>query len=137
MTSAEVRLSAAEAAESVDGGEAVGILSLEAVRGMATALSQGTTVAREASRPSSACWELRVAAYNVPLPRRRSQALPSPRRRRPHLSFETMQLSTDAGLTMAVYIAEPGSPSNDALNLLASWAATLDQAETARATDGP
>jgi len=48
-----------------------------------------------------------------------------------------MQLSTDAGLTMAVYIVEPGSPSNDALNLLASWAATLDQAETARATDGP
>ena len=65
MTSAEVRLSAAEAAESVDGGEAVGIPSLEAVRGMAAALSQGTTVAREASRPSSACWELRLAAYNV------------------------------------------------------------------------
>ena len=32
--------------------------------------------------------------------------------------------------------AEPGSPSEDALNLLASWAATVDQAETAQAADG-
>jgi hypothetical protein len=33
-----------------------------------------------------------------------------------------------------VYTAEPGSPSGDALNLLASWAATLDQQE--HATEG-
>jgi polyhydroxyalkanoate synthase len=40
-----------KAAESVDGGEAVGIPSLqEAVGGLAIALSQGTTVAREAGR---------------------------------------------------------------------------------------
>jgi len=51
------------------------------------------------------------------------------------LNFETMELSADAGLTMAAYTAEPGSPSQDALNLLASWAATLDQAETARAAN--
>ena len=51
MTSEETRLTAAEAAESVDGGEAVGIPSLwDAVSGMAAALRQGTTVAREASR---------------------------------------------------------------------------------------
>jgi polyhydroxyalkanoate synthase len=51
VTSAEARLTAAEAAESVDGGEAVGIPSLwDAVRAMAAALSQGTTVAQEASR---------------------------------------------------------------------------------------
>ena len=47
-----------------------------------------------------------------------------------------MKLSADAVLTMAVYTAEPGSPSHDALNLLASWAATLDQAEAANAVDG-
>ena len=47
-----------------------------------------------------------------------------------------MGLSADAGLTMAVYTAEPGSLSHDALNLLASWAVTLDQAETDRAMDG-
>jgi len=44
-------MTATKAAESVDGGEAVGIPSLqEAVGGLATALSQGTTVAREAGR---------------------------------------------------------------------------------------
>ena len=41
-----------------------------------------------------------------------------------------MQLSAGTGLTMAVYTAEPGSASHDALNLLASWAATSDRTET-------
>ena len=52
------------------------------------------------------------------------------------LAYETMQFTADQGLTMAVYTAEPGSTSEEALNLLASWAATLDQAETAHVTDG-
>ena len=47
-----------------------------------------------------------------------------------------MKLSADAGLMMAVHTAEPGSPSHDALNLLTSRAATLDQAEAANAVDG-
>jgi hypothetical protein len=34
-----------------------------------------------------------------------------------------------------VYGAEPGSASQDGLQLLASWAATLDQAEPAQAPD--
>jgi hypothetical protein len=46
-----------------------------------------------------------------------------------------MPLPADVGLTMAAYSAEAGSTSQDALRLLASWAATLDQAETPRATD--
>jgi len=51
VTTAQTRLTAAEAAESVDGGEAIGIPSLRAaVSGMAAALRQGTTVAQEASR---------------------------------------------------------------------------------------
>ncbi len=37
---------------------------------------------------------------------------------------------------MAVYTAKPGSSAHDALNLLANWAATLDQAEAAKAVDG-
>ena len=49
------------------------------------------------------------------------------------LTFEALDLAADAGLRVSAYTAEPGSPSEDALNLLASWAATLDQAETARA----
>jgi hypothetical protein len=51
------------------------------------------------------------------------------------LTFETMQLSADAGLTMFVYTAEAGSKSEQALNLLASWTATADHPETASATD--
>jgi transcriptional regulator with XRE-family HTH domain len=51
------------------------------------------------------------------------------------LTFETMELSADQGLRMFVYTAEVGSKSEEALNLLASWAATLDQAERANVTD--
>jgi len=50
MTSTDAKLTAGEALESVNGGEAVGMPSLrDAVSGLAAALSQGTTVAREAS----------------------------------------------------------------------------------------
>ena len=52
------------------------------------------------------------------------------------LTFETMELTADAGLTMAVYTAEPGSQSEQALSLLASWTLTTDMAELATATDG-
>jgi transcriptional regulator with XRE-family HTH domain len=52
-----------------------------------------------------------------------------------HLTFEMMELRGDAGLTILTYTAEPGSKSEEALNLLGSWAATLDQAETADAMD--
>jgi MmyB-like transcription regulator ligand binding domain len=51
------------------------------------------------------------------------------------LTFETMELSADSGLTMFAFTAEPGSKSEEALNLLGSWAATVDEAETAHATD--
>jgi transcriptional regulator with XRE-family HTH domain len=44
------------------------------------------------------------------------------------LSFETMQLTADSGLRIAAYTAEAGSKSEDALSLLGSWSATLDQA---------
>jgi MmyB-like transcription regulator ligand binding domain len=52
------------------------------------------------------------------------------------LSYEAMEFSAHTGLTMWAYTAEPGSKSEQALNLLASWAATPDQPETAHATDG-
>jgi hypothetical protein len=42
-----------------------------------------------------------------------------------------MDLSADAGLTIMAYTAEPGSKSAEALSLLGSWAATLDQANLA------
>jgi transcriptional regulator with XRE-family HTH domain len=47
-----------------------------------------------------------------------------------NLTFEAMELVADPGLTMFVYTAEPGSKSEQALNLLASWTATPDQEST-------
>jgi hypothetical protein len=44
------------------------------------------------------------------------------------LTYETLQLMAHTGLMRFVYTAEPGSKSNEALNLLASWAATPDEA---------
>jgi hypothetical protein len=35
-----------------------------------------------------------------------------------------MELPADPGLRINIYTAEPGSPSEDALKVLASWAAT-------------
>jgi hypothetical protein len=43
------------------------------------------------------------------------------------LTFEAMELVADPGLSMFVYSTEPGSKSEEALNLLASWTATLDE----------
>ncbi len=43
------------------------------------------------------------------------------------LTCEALDLAADAGLRISAFTAEPGSPSDDALNLLASWAATIDR----------
>jgi transcriptional regulator with XRE-family HTH domain len=44
------------------------------------------------------------------------------------LAYEGLELAADPGLTLTIYTAEPGSPSEEALRLLASWASTPDQA---------
>jgi len=46
-----------------------------------------------------------------------------------------MDLTADAGLTVVTYSAEGGSRSEEGLNLLATWTATLHQEETARGAD--
>lgn len=40
------------------------------------------------------------------------------------LAYEGMSLEAEPGLTLTVYAAEPGSPSAERMDLLASWAAT-------------
>jgi hypothetical protein len=48
------------------------------------------------------------------------------------LSFEALELPADPGLRINVYTADPETPSEDALKVLASWAATqLNTAEAA------
>jgi transcriptional regulator with XRE-family HTH domain len=40
------------------------------------------------------------------------------------LAYEELSITADPGLVLMIYTAEPGSPSADRLQLLASWAAT-------------
>ncbi|MEV8426888.1 helix-turn-helix transcriptional regulator [Streptomyces niveus] len=47
-----------------------------------------------------------------------------------HLNFESMELTADPGLTLTAFSAEAGSPDDDALRVLASWAATHHTADT-------
>ena len=49
----------------------------------------------------------------------------------PDLDHEVMQLSAESGLLLAVFSAEPGSRSANALDLLASWTATPEQGQAA------
>jgi transcriptional regulator with XRE-family HTH domain len=42
------------------------------------------------------------------------------------LTYDAMELPADPGLILIAYSAEPGTPAHDGLNLLASWAATLE-----------
>ena len=51
------------------------------------------------------------------------------------LSFESFPLAADPGQSLLTYTAEPGSPTQDALNLLASWAATTDNVELPASTN--
>lgn len=45
-----------------------------------------------------------------------------------HLSFEVLALHADPGLDLVAFSAEPGSPDDDALQLLATWAASGEDA---------
>lgn len=42
------------------------------------------------------------------------------------LAFEGLDMAAEPGLTLTIYTAEPGSPSEEGLRLLASWAATQE-----------
>lgn len=40
------------------------------------------------------------------------------------IAYEGLEMAAEPGLTLTIYTAEPGSPSEEAMRLLASWAAT-------------
>ncbi|WP_410643565.1 helix-turn-helix transcriptional regulator [Amycolatopsis sp. lyj-346] len=46
------------------------------------------------------------------------------------LAYEGLELAAEPGLTLTVYTAEPGSPSEEALRLLSSWTATQEAEHT-------
>ena len=53
-----------------------------------------------------------------------------------HLGYESADLLSESGLTLTIYAAEPGSPTAEALRLLASWA-LVEAAPTITAASSP
>jgi transcriptional regulator with XRE-family HTH domain len=77
----------------------------------------------------------RWAAHNVRIHRTGVKRVHHPIVGDLDLTFEMLQLTADPGLNLLTYSAEPGTPSEDALKLLGSWAATVDRDQPAPATD--
>ena len=69
-------------------------------------------------------FRVRWAAHNVKFHRTGVKRLHHPVVGDLTLAFEALELPGDTGQQMNVYTAEPGSPSHEALGLLASWTST-------------
>ncbi|MGC0417699.1 helix-turn-helix domain-containing protein [Embleya sp. AB8] len=69
----------------------------------------------------------RWAAHNVLRHRNGVKRLHHPVVGELTLGYEALELPADTGLTLMAYSAEPATPTCDALNLLAAWAATMDR----------
>nr|WP_253759424.1 helix-turn-helix transcriptional regulator [Nonomuraea thailandensis] len=74
----------------------------------------------------------RWASHDVQYHRSGMKRLRHPVVGRLDLDFESMELPSDPGLTLAVYTAAAGTPAADGLKMLASWAATQDLTEAPR-----
>ena len=77
----------------------------------------------------SDAFRVRWAAHDVRFHRTGSKRLRHPLVGELEISYETMTLDADEGLRVALYTAEPGSASQQALDLLASWTATPELTE--------
>jgi transcriptional regulator with XRE-family HTH domain len=73
------------------------------------------------------------AAHHVRLHTQGSKRLNHPIVGELELSYDRLELTAEPGLMIAVFSAEPGSPSAQALDLLASWAATPHAADASDA----
>jgi transcriptional regulator with XRE-family HTH domain len=76
-------------------------------------------------------FRVRWAAHNVRFHRTGSKRIHHPVVGALDLVYESMALSADDGLSIAIFTAEPGSASQQALDLLASWTATPHVADDA------
>jgi transcriptional regulator with XRE-family HTH domain len=83
------------------------------------------------SEPFRTWW----AAHNVRLHRTGTKHLHHPTVGELTLAYESMELTADPGLRVNAYTAEPGSPTQDALNLLASWTATSNNRPATRSAE--
>jgi transcriptional regulator with XRE-family HTH domain len=69
-------------------------------------------------------FRVRWANHDVRFHRTGAKTLHHPIVGRLDLAYEALEFPGDPGITLLAYTAEPGSTTHDALNLLASWAAT-------------
>jgi hypothetical protein len=74
-------------------------------------------------------FRVRWAAHDVRLHRTGQKHIRHPVVGELHLSYEVMDLPADPGLALTAFSADPRSPADDSLRLLASWAATHDPAD--------
>ena len=72
----------------------------------------------------SDAFRVRWAAHNVRFHRTGAKRLHHPVIGEVELRYETLTIDADDGLRLALYTAEPGSASQQALDLLASWTVT-------------
>jgi transcriptional regulator with XRE-family HTH domain len=77
----------------------------------------------------------RWAAHNVRIHRTGAKDFHHPVVGDLRLTYEMLDLSADSGLVIVTYTAEPGSKSAEALDLLGSWTATLDEAGAAETSE--
>ncbi|TDO47211.1 helix-turn-helix protein [Kribbella sp. VKM Ac-2527] len=80
-------------------------------------------------------FRVRWAAYNVRIHTTGVKRFHHPVVGDLELPFESFPLAADPSQSLLTYTAEPGSSSQDALNLLASWAATTTEADSATAAE--
>ena len=106
--------------------DAVATLRLEAGRDPRD--KRLTDLVGELSTRSDA-FRVRWAAHDVRLHRTGIKSFHHPVVGDLHLSYEVMELPADPGLSLVAFSAEAGSPADDSLGFLASWAATHDPAD--------
>jgi hypothetical protein len=82
-------------------------------------------------------FRVRWAAHNVRFHRTGTKQIHHPVVGELDLSYESMELSADDGLSVAIFTAEPGSASQQALHLLGSWTAPPDPADALPVTGEP
>jgi transcriptional regulator with XRE-family HTH domain len=82
-------------------------------------------------------FRVRWAAHDVRLHRTGLKHIHHPVVGDLHLSYEVMELPADRGLTLIAFSADAGSPNDDALRFLASWAATHDPADALATPNQP
>lgn len=80
-------------------------------------------------------FRVRWAAHDVRLHRTGMKSFHHPVVGDLHLSYEVLELPADPGLTLIAFSAEAGTPDDDALRLLSSWAATHEPADALAAPD--